>query len=59
MLKIGDKIKLDEFGLKQWPNYSIFEVIDLVYSDEYGSGCGVLSTLFTETYIDADYFVLA
>jgi hypothetical protein len=58
MFKIGDKVKLDDFGLKQWPNPGTFEVMDVVKSDEYGSGFGLLTTL-SQKYIDADYFIIA
>lgn len=59
MFKIGDKVKLDDFGLKQWPNTGIFEVLEVVKSDDYGSGFGLLTTLFQNTHIDADYFIPA
>jgi len=59
MFKVGDKVKLGDFGLKQWPNTGIFEVLKVIESDEYGSGFGLLTALFPDTYIDADYFVSA
>jgi len=57
--KVGDKVKLDEFGLTQWPNAGVFDVLEVDASDKYGSGFGLLTTLFPNEFIDADYFVFA
>jgi len=59
MFKVGEKVKLDDFGLNLWPNTDTFDVLEVVNSDDYGSGFGLLTTLFPNTHIDADYFIPA